>query len=122
MRWIIFVTNILLYLSLICEDLKRPKKKKDCFQRTFVGEYNKNNAYCCYFHFIKSGWEIEKCSVHFKEEIDNDAVKSTMKFLKDINTQNDFDDKVTITSFDCKNFFIQYKKIFLFLYIFFIII
>ena len=117
MKWFIFLNNILLFLCLICEDLKRPKKKNDCFERTFVGEFNQSNALCCFFHFIKANWPIYKCSVHFKDEIENNAVDSTLEFLKNINTQieseNEDYEEIEIISFDCKQNYIKIKNIFL---------
>ncbi len=114
MRWFLFLNNFLLFLCLICEDLKRPKKKEDCFERTFVGEFNQSNALCCFLYFKKFDWPIYKCSVHFKDEIENNAVDSTMEFLKNINTQYESEDskEIEIISFDCKQNYIKIKSIF----------
>ena len=119
MRLIIILNNLLLCLFLICEELKRPKKKEDCFERTFVGEYNKANSYCCFLHFIKSEIKILKCSLHFKDEIDNNAIISTIDFLKRVNMQTNSTDEVEIISLDCK---INYIAINIFVFVFLIII
>ena len=112
MRWFLFLNNFLLFLCLICEDLKRPKKKEDCFERNFVGEFNQTNALCCYFHLKKNIWHIYKCSVHFKDEIENNAVDSTIEFLKNINMQSEEED-IEVISLDCKQNFIKIKNILL---------
>ena len=70
MKWILFLNLFLFYFNMICEDVIRPKKKEDCFKRTFVGEFNKENAYCCFLKIVKYGESINKCSIHFKSEID----------------------------------------------------
>ena len=87
MRLFLIFNNIVLFLCLICEDLKRPWKREECFERTFIGEHNESNSYCCFLSFYKSGWETFKCSLHFKNEIDNNAIKNTIQFLKEVNTQ-----------------------------------
>ena len=53
------MSSILLCFNTFCEDVERPREKKDCFQRTFVGEFNKDNAYCCYLSMIKQDIEIQ---------------------------------------------------------------
>lgn len=117
MKWIliIFLSNIILYNCLICEDVIRPKNKKECFQRTFVGEFNITNAYCCFLNFDKAGININKCSIHFKEEIDDEAVYGTIDFLKNANTNYE-NEEVNINSLDCNNNYIRISII-LFLYI-----
>ena len=123
MKLILFLSNFLLFICRVCEDFKRPKKKDDCFGRTFVGEYNESNAYCCYFYFEKFNWPIYKCSLHFKDEIDNDAVYSTMDFLKNINSQIEREEgeeetnEIKIISFDCKSKYILIKNIYIFIVI-----
>ena len=101
MKWILFLNFFLLYFSMICEDVIRPKKKEDCFKRTFVGEFNKDNSYCCFLNLVKQDESISKCSIHFKKEIDEDKVYETIHFLKNVNTQFDGED-VEIRFFDCK--------------------
>ena len=101
MKWIIFLNCILLYHNMICEDLIRPKEKEDCFKRTFVGEFNKTNAYCCFLNLKKNGESIDKCSIHFKQEIDNDKVYDTIDFLKNVNTHYE-NEEVKIKSLDCE--------------------
>ena len=122
MRLIVFLNNLLLCFFLICEDVKRPKKREDCFERTFVGEYNKTNSYCCFFHFIKSELKILKCSIHFKDEIDNNAIHSTIDFLKSVNTQTNSTDEVEIISLDCKINYIKNTNVFVFLFLIIILI
>lgn len=112
MKWILFLSNILFYYNMICEDVIRPKEKEDCFNRTFVGEFNKANAYCCFLNIEKEEENINKCSIHFKEEIDNENVYDTINFLKYVNTHYE-DEEVKIKSLDCNcnylkiNFFIE---------------
>lgn len=100
MKWTLFLNCILLYFNMICEEVIRPKEKEDCFRRTFVGEFNKTNAYCCFLNIEKEGESINKCSIHFKDEIDKDSVYDTIKFLKYVNTHYE-DEEVKIKSLDC---------------------
>ena len=100
---ILFLSKLILFLSLICEDIKRPKKKEDCFERTFVGEFNEQNAYCCFLYFLKNDWKIFKCSVHLKEEIDNNAVLKTINFLKKMNNQSGSPNEIRDILLDCKH-------------------
>ena len=100
MKWTLFLNCILLYYNMICEDVIRPKEKEDCFRRTFVGEFNKTNAYCCFLNIEKEEESINKCSIHFKDEIDKDSVYDTIKFLKYVNTHYE-DEEVKIKSLDC---------------------
>ena len=86
---------------MICEDVTRPKKKEDCFKRTFVGEFNKDNSYCCFLNLVKQDESISKCSIHFKKEIDEDKIYETIDFLKTVNTQYG-GEIVEIKSLDCK--------------------
>lgn len=118
-KWILFMGSILLCFNTFCEDVERPREKKDCFQRTFVGEFNKDNAYCCYLSMIKQDIEIKKCSIHFKKEIDNDEVFNTINFLKKINTQI-VDESVSINSLDCLSKYFD-TNIFIYIFIFFIV-
>ena len=115
-KWFVVINSILLYSCTFCEDVIRPKTKKECFQRTFVGEFNKDNAYCCYLNFNKQGNEINKCSIHFKNEIDNEEVTNTIKFLKEVNTQYE-NEIVEINSLDCFSKYFK-KNIFSFIFIF----
>ena len=119
MKWILFLNCILLYYSLICEDVIRPKEKEDCFKRTFVGEFNETNAYCCFLNLDKSGESINKCSIHFKEEIDDNKVYDTIDFLKYINTHY-VNEEVKIKSLDCNYKYLKTNcLIILFIFIFF---
>ena len=102
MKLVLFLCKLLLILNLICEDIKRPKKREDCFERTFIGEFNEQNAYCCFLYFLKNDWKIFKCSVHFKEEIDNNAVFSTINFLKTMNKQSTSRSEIRDFLLDCK--------------------
>ena len=120
MRLILFLSKLLLFLNLICEDVKRPKRREDCFGRTFVGEYNESNAYCCYLKFNKFELKTLKCSVHFKDEIDNNAVFSTIDFLEEMNRQSRSKSDIQGISLDCKNNYIKQENIFIFLIIIFI--
>ena len=122
MRFILFISNFLLFFFLICEDLKRPKIREDCFERTFIGEYNESNSYCCFFHFIKFGSKHLKCSVHFKNEIDNNKVNNTIELLKKVNTQTGSKDEINIISFDCKKDYIKITNKYIFLFIIIILI
>ena len=106
MKWTLFLNCILLYYNMICEDVIRPKEKEDCFRRTFVGEFNKTNAYCCFLNIEKEGESINKCSIHFKDEIDKDSVYDTIKFLKYVNTHYE-DEEVTIKSLECNSKYIK---------------
>ena len=101
MKWILFLNLFLFYFNMICEDVIRPKKKEDCFKRTFVGEFNKENAYCCFLNIVKYGESINKCSIHFKKEIDENKIYETIDFLKIVNTQYS-GEIVEIKSLDCK--------------------
>ena len=101
MKWILFLNLFLFYFNMICEDVIRPKKKEDCFKRTFVGEFNKENAYCCFLKIVKYGESINKCSIHFKKEIDENKIYETIDFLKTVNTQYG-GEIVEIKSLDCK--------------------
>ena len=68
---------------------------------------------------MKFGWKTLKCSVHFKDEIDNNAVFSTIDFLKAKNSQTRSNKEVQDISLDCENYYIKYKHIFnIFLIIF----
>ena len=118
-KWILLLNSILLYICTICEDVERPKTREECFKRTFVGEFNKDNAYCCHLNFIKQGMEINKCSIHFKKEIDEGEIDNTIKFLKNVNTQNG-GDIVEINSLDCISKYFE-TNIFIFIFIYFII-
>lgn len=111
------MSSILLCFNTFCEDVERPKEKKDCFQRTFVGEFNKDNAYCCYLSMIKQDIEIKKCSIHFKKEIDEGEIDNTIKFLKKVNTQV-VGEVVEINSLDCIS---KYFETNIFIFIYFII-
>jgi hypothetical protein len=101
----------------------QPKKQQQFFQDailntklTFdnfvVGEFNKAYAYCCFLNIEKEEENINKCSIHFKEEIDNENVYDTINFLKYVNTHYE-DEEVKIKSLDCNcnylkiNFFIE---------------
>ena len=117
-KWIVFINSILLYCCTFCEDVIRPKSKKECFQRTLVGEFNKDNAYCCYLNFIKQGYEISKCSIHFKKEIDNEEITNTIKFLKEVNTHYG-GEIVEINTLDCISKYFK-TNIFIFIFIYFI--
>ena len=131
MRLILFFKNLLLLLSLICEDIKRPKKREDCFVRSFVGEYNETNAYCCYLQFNKLNWKTLKCSVHFKKEIDNDTIFSTIEFLKAMNSQPKFpslgekeeenENEIEDISLDCNSKYINNLKMIINVLIFILI-
>ena len=116
MKFFLFIANFLFLLCLVCEDLKRPKSKYECFDRTFVGEYNNENAYCCHFQFEKNGVVVNKCSVHFKNEIDNGQVSSTIDFLKEVNTQKCCG--IKFISFDCKQYYIKFTYLFFVLILF----
>ena len=116
-KWIIFFNCILLYHNKICEDVIRPKKEEDCFKRTFVGEFNKNNSYCCFLSIDKGGETFDKCSIHFKSEIDGDAVFDTIEFLKYVNTHY-VGEQVDIISLDC---ICKYIKLNYYIIIFFIL-
>ena len=118
-KWILLINSILLYICTICEDVERPKTKEECYKRTFVGEFNNDNAYCCHLNFIKQGFEINKCSIHFKKEIDNGEIANTIKFLKEVNTQNE-GEVVEINSLNCFSKYFE-KNIFIFIFIYFII-
>ena len=118
-KWILLLNSILLYICTICEDVERPKTKEECFKRTFVGEFNKDNAYCCHLNFIKREMEINKCSIHFKKEIDEGEIDNTIKFLKNVNTQNG-GDIVEINSLDCISKYFE-TNIFIFIFIYFIV-
>ena len=106
MKWILFLNLFLFYFNMICEDVIRPKKKEDCFKRTFVGEFNKENAYCCFLKIVKYGESINKCSIHFKKEIDENKIYETIDFLKTVNTQYG-GEIVEIKSLDCKNNYLK---------------
>ena len=106
MKWILFLNLFLFYFNMICEDVIRPKKKEDCFKRTFVGEFNKENAYCCFLNIVKYGESINKCSIHFKKEIDENKIYETIDFLKTVNTQYG-GEIVEIKSLDCKNNYLK---------------
>ena len=118
-KWILLLNSILLYICTICEDVERPKTKEECFKRTFVGEFNKDNAYCCHLNFIKQSFEINKCSIHFKKEIDEGEIDNTIKFLKTVNTQYG-GEIVEINSLDCTSKYFE-TNIFIFLFIYFIV-
>ena len=118
MKWILFINSFLLYFSLICEDVIRPKEKKECFNRTFVGEFNKNNAYCCFLEIEKEGDNYDKCSIHFKNEIDNDKIYDTINFLKNVNIHYE-NEVVIIKSLDCECQYLNTKYLLL-LFIFII--
>ena len=117
---ILILSNLFLILCLICEDIERPRKKEDCFKRNFVGEFNVSNAYCCFLKFNKNNWKILKCSVHFKDEIDNNAVFSTINFLKSVNSQTSSSSEVSGVSLDCLNNYIKNRYLFLLLFFIFI--
>lgn len=120
MKWIIFFHIFILYYSMICEDIIRPKEKKECLKRTFVGEFNKTNAYCCFLKIEKEGETINKCSIHFKEEIDKNKVYDTIKYLKYVNTHYE-DEEVKIKSLDCKYNYLKMNYLLeIFIYIIFI--
>ncbi len=121
MRWLLIFNNILIYLCLACENLKRPKIKEDCFQRTFTGEYNETNSYCCFLSFLKYGWTTYKCSLHSKDEIDDDAVFSTIDYLRIMNSQENGPDVAEI-KLDCKSNFIKYLNIYIYISFIFILI
>ena len=106
MKWIVLLNSILIYYGMICEDVIRPKEKEDCLNRTFVGEFNRANAYCCFLEIEKYGNNIKKCSIHFKEEIDNDQIYNTIDFLKYVNTHYE-DEEVTIKSLECISKYIK---------------
>ena len=113
MRLFLLFNNIVFLLCMICEELKRPWKKEECFSRTFTGEHNETNSYCCFLSFSKFDWETFKCSVHFKDEIDNNAVKATIEFLKEVNTQeksddDEEDDEIKNIKLDCHTNYIKY--------------
>ena len=120
-KWILFLNIISLYYNMICEDVIRPESKEDCFNRTFVGEFNEENAYCCFLNMEKEEVEINKCSIHFKDEIENGAIDDTIKFLTFVNTHYE-NEEVKINKLQCNiknkgkyfkiNFFIE-----LFIYI-----
>ena len=118
-KWILLLNSILLYICTICEDVERPKTKEECFKRTFVGEFNKDNAYCCHLNFIKQSFEINKCSIHFKKEIDEGEIDNTIKFLEAVNTQYG-GEIVEINSLDCTSKYFE-TNIFIFLFIYFIV-
>ena len=118
-KWILLLNSILLYICTICEDVERPKTKEECFKRTFVGEFNKDNAYCCHLNFIKQSFEINKCSIHFKKEIDDGEIDNTIKFLETVNTQY-VGEIVEINSLDCTSKYFE-TNIFIFLFIYFIV-
>ena len=116
-KWILVMNSILLYLCTVCEDVERPKTKEECFKRTFVGEFNKDNAYCCHLNFVKQSFKINKCSIHFKKEIDEGEIDNTIKFLKKVNTQL-VGEVVEINSLDCIS---KYFETNIFIFIYFII-
>ena len=118
MKKLLFLSKLFLLLSLNCEDIERPKNKEDCFNRNFIGEFNKANAYCCFLKFTKFDWKTLKCSVHFKDEIDNNEVFSTIKFLKYANSQTSSSKEVDEISLDCKNNYINNTNLFLFIILF----
>ena len=118
-KWILLLNSILLYICTICEDVERPKTKEECFKRTFVGEFNKDNAYCCHLNFIKQSFEINKCSIHFKKEINDGEIDNTIKFLETVNTQY-VGEIVEINSLDCTSKYFE-TNIFIFLFIYFIV-
>ena len=111
-KWILFLNSILLYYNMICEDVIRPESFEDCFNRTFVGEFNNENAYCCFLNMEKGGVEINKCSIHFKDEIDNGTIDYTIQFLTSVNTHYE-NEEVIINKLQCKNKSNYFKKNFL---------
>ena len=88
MRLFLLFNNIVFLLCMICEELKRPWKKEECFSRTFTGEHNETKQKVSVFVFDKS--DLNNYSEEEREKILNFLRKESDTLKKAKNQHKNF--------------------------------